>query len=100
MSSKDKNKSAIYHGTFIDCETPIKLSTRNGYLWVGKGGKIGGFAKEREFESSHPLMEKLSWSKYTPVTESEEYGFFFPGFIDMSPVPCLAVRYAPHTSLS
>lgn len=62
-------------------------------------GKIGGFAKEREFESSQSLVEKLGWSKHTPVTESGEYGFFFPGLIGMSPAPCLAVRYAPHTPL-
>jgi hypothetical protein len=88
VSTKHKQKSAIYYGSFIHCESPTKLSIRDGYLWVDEDGNIGGFAEEKEVESPGSLIESLGWSKDTPLVESGKYGFFFPGFIGrfLSPV--------------
>jgi hypothetical protein len=83
-NSPTKQEPAIYHGTFIDCETPTKLSIRTGYVWVNSNGKIDGFAEDKDVESPKSLIEKLGWSKDTLVTGSEEYGFLFPGFIGTS----------------
>jgi hypothetical protein len=59
-------------------------------------GRSAVLPKEREFESSQTLVEKLGWSKHTPVTESGEYGFFFPGFIGMSPAPWIITVMEAH----
>jgi hypothetical protein len=35
-------------------------------------------------KNTQALVEKLGWSKDTPIFESGDYGFFFPGFVGKS----------------
>jgi hypothetical protein len=71
---------SIYYGTIVYCVEQTKLFIKHGSLWVGRDGKIEGFATV----PPNALIEARGWSiKDTAAIESGENGFFFLGFVGM-----------------